>query len=78
MNQLAEMTPAQVDELLTRARRSLKSHTSDARHEAEPEAFRGAISTILGALHEIAALHPGRATEIAAIIEAYRDQALDG
>jgi hypothetical protein len=66
------MTPAEVEELLARAQRSLKSHAADARRSVEPEEFTAAISTILGTLHEIAALHPDKAAKIATLVAAYR------
>jgi hypothetical protein len=72
------MTEAEIDELLSRARRSLASHTADARRSVEPGEFRAAMAVTLGVLQEIAEMHPAIRPEIDALVAVYQPQALDG
>ena len=71
MTPLAQLTPAEADQFIIRARRTLASHAGEMTSSPAPAALLAAIDAILGTLRELADVHPGKRTKIEALIARY-------
>ena len=71
MPSLSNLTPAEADRFIIRARRALASHTREVKSSPAPADLAAAIDAILGTLRELATAHPGKRDKIEALIARY-------
>lgn len=71
MHSLAQLTPAEADQVILRARRTLAQHAREMRTSPAPGDLRAAIEATLGTLRELAEVHQAKRGKIEALIARY-------